>query len=549
MASVTAHLTGENMALTRRSFITRFGLLAGTGAAYNALATMGLAPAAADTLVTKNSFTPISPGSLIDQVGGHKKVVILGGGPSGLVSAYELQKGGYDVEVLEARRRPGGRVWTAREGVAETDLNGETQICEFSPGHYYNVGATRIPQHHVTIDYCRELGVELLAFGNQNANTLVHYSGDTPLNNTGIQYRQAKADTFGYVSELLMKAMSRGTLDRELTTDDKDALSEFLSSFGDLSSDGRYLGSSRAGFNGSPPGAGTDYGDPRQAAAMSDVIQSGIGRNFAFDYGFDQAMMMFSPVGGMDRIFYRMAEAIGSNRIKYGSEVTGFSTGTNTHKPWVTYTRNGSEQRIEADYIICALPPHLVLKLDTDIPRDLRTALSAAEPISAGKLGIEYSRRWWEEDQRIYGGASNTDLSISQVMFPYDHYNADRGVVVAYYNTGNNQKEFERLSHSGRLSEAVDQGAQVHGDIYRDNISSSFSGSWMKTQYSEGAWVDWPNSSHSYNDSPQYLKALKPVGRTYFAGDHLSNSIAWIHGALESGRSTVTQLHERVMAA
>ena len=108
--------------------------------------------------------------------------------------------------VLEARTRPGGRVWSVRAGTEETDLNGETQSCTFSEGHFFNIGATRIPQSHITLDYCRELGVEIQPFGNQNANTLVNYTSDTPLSKTSITYRAAKADTFGYVSELLEKA-------------------------------------------------------------------------------------------------------------------------------------------------------------------------------------------------------------------------------------------------------------------------------------------------------------------------------------------------------
>lgn len=535
--------------LSRRAFITRFGMLAGSGAAYSAMSTLGMAPAAADTAITRAGFIPPRPGDLIDQVQGHHKVVIMGGGPAGLVAAYELQKGGYDVEVLEARDRPGGRVWTARNGVTETDLNGETQTCDFSPGHFYNVGATRIPQHHITMDYCRELGVELLAFGNQNADSLLYYTGDTDLNNLAVPYRQAKADTYGYVSELLTKAVNKGALDDELSGDDKDALSEFLASFGDLSSDGRYLGSSRAGFNGPPSGAGTDYGDAREAAALSDVVQSGIGRNFSFEFGYDQAMMMYSPVGGMDRIYQRMAEAIGANRVKYRAEITGFSTGDNNARPWVSYTRDGRDERVEADFVVNALPPNLVLKLDNDLPNDLTNALRDAKPFSSGKLGIEYSRRWWEEDQRIYGGASDTDLNINQIMFPYDHYHSDRGVVVAYYNNADDHLEYEGLPHAERLEKAVEEGKRIHGDVYGEDISSSFSGSFMKTRYSEGAWVDWPDGSHSHNDSPSYLKAIEPAGRMYFAGDHLSNSIAWQHGALESGRAAVTAIHERVGAS
>ena len=38
------------------------------------------------------------------------RVVVIGGGFSGLAAAYELSKAGYDVTVAEARNRVGGRV-------------------------------------------------------------------------------------------------------------------------------------------------------------------------------------------------------------------------------------------------------------------------------------------------------------------------------------------------------------------------------------------------------------------------------------------------------
>ncbi len=294
------------------------GVTGGAGLAYGAMSTLGLAPSAA---AAPSRFQAPAMADLIGRVDGSPTVVVLGGGPAGLCATYELQKAGYSVTVLEARQRPGGRVWSIRGGAEETDLNGETQKCTFSEGHFYNIGATRIPQSHITMDYCRELGVELQTFGNQNANTVVNYKSDTSLNQKSVSYRAAKADTYGYMSELLQKAASRGALDDVLTADDKDALSEFLSDFGDLSDDGRYVGSSRRGYS-SEPGAGLDFGTETEPFGMSEVIRSGIGRNFSFEFGYDQAMLMFTPVGGMDRIYYAFAESIGEDNIVYGAEVT-----------------------------------------------------------------------------------------------------------------------------------------------------------------------------------------------------------------------------------
>ena len=44
-----------------------------------------------------------------------ERVVVLGAGLAGLTAAYNLMRHGYDVMVLEAQDRPGGRVQTVRD--------------------------------------------------------------------------------------------------------------------------------------------------------------------------------------------------------------------------------------------------------------------------------------------------------------------------------------------------------------------------------------------------------------------------------------------------
>jgi len=512
-------------------FMKRIGVTGGAGMMYGAMSAIGLAPATA-----QESFRAPALGDLVGRAQGHHSVTVLGAGPAGLCAAYELGKAGYDVTVLEARVRPGGRVWTIRGGTEETDLNGETQRSSFSDGNFLNMGATRIPQNHITLDYCRELGVEIQAFPNQNANALVNYASNTPLTKTSIAYRAAKADMFGYVSELLLKAASRGALDDVLSNDDKQALAEFLSDFGDLSDDGRYLGSSRRGYT-SEPGAGTDYGIRAPGPpGLPDVIRSGIGRNFSFELENDQAMMMYTPVGGMDRIYDAFHDSL-EDDVQFGAVVTALHNLPDGVT--VEYTHDDASRSITSDYVICTLPPHLVAQLRTNLPRDVLAALRAPRAVASGKLGIEYSTRWWETEQRIYGGISNTDKDIREIMFPFDHFHGERGIVVGYYNTGRRQEIFEPLSHRDRLARTLADGAEIHGDSFRKNISSSFSASWRRIRYSEAAWASWSSKSR------EYMLLLQPADRIYFAGDYLSNAMSWQHGALTSARSVVTALHHR----
>src|SRR5437868_9775075 len=107
------------MSLTRRVFLHRIAQLGGYSAAFAGMQALGLLPAVGQ------STLPQLPSGF----GKGKKVVILGGGIAGMVSAYELRKAGFDCTILEARNRPGGRSWTIREGTKVEFTDGTTQTC------------------------------------------------------------------------------------------------------------------------------------------------------------------------------------------------------------------------------------------------------------------------------------------------------------------------------------------------------------------------------------------------------------------------------------
>src|SRR5579883_3416937 len=85
------------MSLTRRELLVRVAHAGGYSATFAVMHSLGLlgeVPAEASTL------------GLPQDAGKGVKVVILGGGISGLVSAYELSKAGFQCTLLEARVRP-----------------------------------------------------------------------------------------------------------------------------------------------------------------------------------------------------------------------------------------------------------------------------------------------------------------------------------------------------------------------------------------------------------------------------------------------------------
>ena len=528
---------------TRRDFLRAVGVAGGAGVLYETMGALGLAPTPAEAAVP--DYKPPSAADFTLTGRSTKSVLILGGGIAGLATAYELRKAGYRCQILEAKGRPGGRNWTVRGGTEDRDLDGHLQRAKFGNGQYLNAGPARIAQSMVTLDYCRELGVELETFVNQNADAFIYNENGGAMSGKRVRYRAAKADVYGYVSELLAKATDLGALDARLTGDDKERLLTFLRSYGAIGTKAQgftYTGTDRRGYSVEPGAgdqAGTVVGPP---PSLTDVFASQVGRYFSFEFGYDQAMMMLQPVGGMDRIAYALAEKVGRERITYHAEVQSITNHEN--RVDVVYRdEKGRERKATADFCVAALPPHILARIPNNLGTAVKAALAFPTATPVGKIGLEYRRRWWEEDERIYGGITETDMDLAHVWYPSHGFHGKRGVVVGYYNTGANALTYGQLSPADRLTRAVAQGVKIHGDKYRTEIASSFSVAWHRTKHIEGGWVGWPSRT-----SGEYSLLNKPAGNVYFAGDWLSYYIAWQAGAFDSARKVASEIHERVMS-
>ncbi|MEO3800896.1 flavin monoamine oxidase family protein [Nonomuraea sp. B1E8] len=512
----------EGAALTRRGLLVGIGAVGGAGAMYAAMGALGLAPSEQ----SKDYVAP-RPGDFTLRGKGTAKVVIIGAGVAGLTAAYELGKAGYDCTLLEAREKAGGRNLTLRGGDRLSELNGPAQEVTLGEGVYFNAGPARIAPWMVTLDYCRELGIPIETFINDNAAAYVHTNGRT------MRARTARADMYGYVAEMLAKATNVGALDKAITKDDQERLLDFLRRFGDLGPRLEYEGSSRRGFTKFPAIDGGVLLDA--PGSLHQILAAGTGRAITNNFGFDQATPMFQPVGGMDAIVTRLLEAVGEDNITTGAKVTKITTLDDGVE--VVWT-GGS---VKADYCIAALPPHILAKIPHNLGAQVATALKTPVPVAAGKIGLEYGRRWWELEDHIYGGVTETDLDITHIWYPSHDYHAERGLLVGYYNTEHDAELYGALTPEDRRRRALTQGKKIHGEKYRQNLLSSVSVAWERQEHIQGGWVRWP----SFDSSFTFLQ--RPAGRVYFAGDWLTHLIAWQAGAMESARGAVTLLHQRVL--
>ena len=533
--------------LTRRAFLVGLGAVGGAGVVLAAMEALDLVPSANDYRV------PFDPPSTSDftlrgRVNG-TTVLILGAGIAGLTTAYKLEKAGYRCEIVEARDRPGGRNWTIRGGTTDTDLDGRRQTAQFADDLYMNAGPARIPQHHTTLDYCRELGVPIEPFANTNADAFIFNASDRgasgSLADRPIPRRAARADLTGHISELLARAVDQGALGGELTADDAAALIELLRALGPLGPDDRYVGSDRRGY-ADPPGAGMQPGTTRGPYRLSELLAARFGFYFPFEASWDQAMMMFQPVGGMDRIPYALAERI-RGRIRYGTEVREITVADDAVRVIVAGRDADRGTEISADFVVCTIPPMVLSKIRNNLPAQTKTDIASLQPMPTGKLGLQFRRRFWEEDDHIFGGITDTNTEIGTIWYPSSGYLTRKGILIGLYNYFEDSLGWDALTPKDRERRALDVGRRIHGDAYMNEFETSFSAQWRRIRYSEGGWVVWPDRGGPVGAT--YARLLGPHGRLYLAGDHLSHVTSWQHGAFESARLTVMQLHQRVLNA
>src|ERR1700742_3063319 len=211
------------MGCSRREFLMGVGRAGGYVAAFVVMKLLGFL--SVPEAYAQSALKPVP--------GRGTRVVILGGGIAGHVSAYELGKAGYRCTVLEARERVGGRNWSIRRGTQVHFADGTQQTCAFEEGHYFNAGPARLPSVHTTmLGYCRELKVPLEVEVNTSRSSLLQ--NDKVRGGKAIVQRKAINDTRGQVSELLSKAVAGGGLDQELSTEDRQRLIDVLKVYGPL---------------------------------------------------------------------------------------------------------------------------------------------------------------------------------------------------------------------------------------------------------------------------------------------------------------------------
>ena len=522
--------------LSRRRLLELIGAAAGGSAMYRAMTSLGFA--------AESSWR--GPIRLEGDPKG-ASVVVLGAGLAGMTAAYELGRAGYQVQVLEYNARAGGRNWSIRGGDVYAELGGATQTCAFDEGLYLNPGPWRIPyHHHAILDYCRRFGVTLEPFIQLNHNALLHST--KAFDGRAQRIREVKADFEGAIAELLAKATRKGALDEAVSKEDQEILLEALRYHGGLDRDFRYrAGEDSAEFRGYArnPGGGLSArpvdGEP---IGTHEILTSRLWRGLQNFSSYDFQTTMFQPAGGMGRIGEAFARQI-PNAIRYRAKVTGIHQDERGVNVTFEDLDGGAVQQARADWCVCALPLTILGQLPVNVSAAMKAAIDAVPYASVVKTGLQFKRRFWEEDEHIFGGISYTDLPIRQIAYPSAGMNAGgKGVLLGGYTwEGPNAYELTAMSPAERIQVALDCGAQIHPQ-YLSEFETGVSVAWHRVPFTLGCAGEWSDEARR----DHYDDLCQIDGRIVLAGEHASYLPAWQEGAILSALDAITRLHSKVLA-
>ena len=366
-----------------------------------------------------------------------------------------------------------------------------------------------------------------LFVNSSNANYFYDERDDMgPLAGKKVRLREVKADLWGSTTELLAKAMDQGQIDVELTGEDKERLVEFLVRAGYLDSEDHVY---------RPPNSrgSQDRHD------LSALLQSGFGNRVrSLERGTGGPDPVFQPVGGMMQIPLAFERAMG-DRIILGAEVRTIRQTGDAVRVAFKNTKTGEEREEAADYCVCCLPMSILKTIDVNLSPEMADSVNNSSHSTSAKMGLQMKRRFWEEDEEIFGGHLwARSLQLGEFSYPSNDYFTEKGVLLGFYG-GGQTAGLDDMPLKGRIEHVLTQAGKVHPQM-REEFESAYCVWWEKVPYSLGAYHRSP--------PPDHLEQLsKADGRIYMGSAGASSRPAWLEGAIQAAWRTVKALHERVM--
>ena len=451
--------------------------------------------------------------------GRSKKVIIVGAGVAGLAAGYELKRAGHNPVILEAQQRVGGRVYTLRS--------------PFTEGLYAEVGAMRIPRAHaLTIQYIEKFGLPTNDFTMDNPKAYYYMGGkkvraaEATANPALLGFDVSEKEKGQTASQMYMKAIQ--PLIDSLAKHGEQAWEEIIAKY-DQYSTREFLE-----LNGWSEGMIEMFG---LLANQESVMNSSFLELFREDSG-NYYTNMVELQGGTDRLPHAFLPEL-KNNIRFGAKMIAMDqspTDVTIH-----YQTSAGRFSETADYAIITAPFPVLRHVEVLKPftRAKQRAIRQLHYDASAKILFQCKRRFWEEDDGIFGGGTLTDLPIRNLYYPDHGRETGRGIILASYTWSEDAQRWGSLKPDDRIVQALDDVAEIHPQITSEfEVGTSWM--WHDDEFAGGAFALFDPGQQTL----LHEEIVRPEGRIHFAGEHASLYHAWIQGALESGLRAAVAIHQ-----
>lgn len=435
--------------------------------------------------------------------GVNRRVVVIGAGFAGLACAYELRRAGFDVMVLEARNRVGGRVLT---------------FADLIPGRTVEGGGELIGANHPTwVAYAKRFGLAFL-----DVTETEQFSD--PILLDGRRLNEAEARRLFEDMDAALKPLTR--LAASVIADEPwrspDAERLDAQTVADWLDSQRVSDPCRSAL-GVMFSADNNQALHRQSllGLLTQIQGGGLEHYWT-------ASEVFRCRGGNQELAFRLAGKIGADRIRLGTPVAGVEIGANS-----VHVRCVGADRLEFDEIVLAVPPGVWdrIRFVPALPEALRPQMGTAV-----KFLSRVRARFWEPAR--VGPNALTDGMLSMTWDPTDNQSAPGEAGLTAFSGG---PAADRCRQAWR-----DRGATP----FLEELERLYPG--YAEQVTGHRFMDWPADEWTgggYSSAaPGQLTRAGPllragVGRLRFAGEHACPKFAgYMEGALNSGVTVARQV-------
>ncbi|HSS20037.1 MAG TPA: FAD-dependent oxidoreductase [Pyrinomonadaceae bacterium] len=444
-----------------------------------------------------------------------KKVIIIGAGLAGMSAALELTQAGYDVKILEARTRVGGRVFTIRE--------------PFADGLYAEGGAMQVPDNHQwTMKYVKLFGLEIDPIQPPNLKSIVQIQGkrievvpgkrvDWPL---ALSAEERKLTQRGLWERYVVPALQEIREDAAQKKFDQISFSEFL----------RQRGASPAAVSLMRIALPSGLGDGADAVSALDLLREAAHR--------EERKHAYTIRGGTDQLPKAFAKRL-ADKISYGTPVVAIEQSDNSVK--VICLQGGQHRSFVADRLVCAVPFSLLrrIRVSPRFSSGKERAIQQLRYTSVGRVYLQTKRRVWLDEG--YSGAAATDLPVMSVYERSINQPGPRGLIESY-RAGASARVLTAMSGSERVAATL-AGMKILFPSLPEVFEGGASKTWDDDEWNRGAYA-WYRPGEMTSLGP-HINTVE--GRIHFAGEHASTTPGWMQGALESGNRVAREIMEVVV--